>query len=186
MRRSGCVLYPRRFIKPIAIVLLRDVFQVIRSTPGVRLPRFSVTRLMARSLPLSEWVSRCCKALTLFHLPSCVAFTIRAWSQLTFASTARQSISSHWSSVIVSSWETAPTVPFGPIEICIVSSIGLPGSLVMRHVRESARFRGGYLATRVDEPDARALSALLPGGIRFSLFFLPARAIVGLTAFLPA
>ena len=39
------------------------------STPGVRFPWFSVTRRTARALPLNEWVSRCCKALTLPHLP---------------------------------------------------------------------------------------------------------------------
>src|SRR5580692_12987216 len=119
MRRSGCGLYPRRLSRPIAIVLLRGVFQVILSTPGVRLPEFSVTRRMARSLPLRERVSRCSKAFTLCHLPACIAFTIRAWSRLTFASATSQSVSSH-GSVVVSrcSRETAPTVPCGPIDIC--------------------------------------------------------------------
>ena len=40
-----------------------------RPRPAVLLPRFSVTRLTARALPLYEWVSRRCRARTLFHLP---------------------------------------------------------------------------------------------------------------------
>ena len=55
-----------------------------KCTPGVFLPWFSVTRLTANAFPLKEWVSRRCKAFTLPHLPSCVAFTIRAWSRRTF------------------------------------------------------------------------------------------------------
>ena len=58
------------------------------------MPWFSVTRLTASALPLNEWVSRCCKALTLPHLPSCVAFTIRAWRRRTFDSTV-------WLAVVV-------------------------------------------------------------------------------------
>ncbi len=51
---------------------------MIRSTPGVFLPWFSVTRLTARALPLNEWVKSRCKAWTLPHLFSFVAFTILA------------------------------------------------------------------------------------------------------------
>ena len=54
-----------------------EVLQIWLSTPGVRLPTFSVTRLTARALPLNEWVSNRCKAFTLPQRPSCVAFTIR-------------------------------------------------------------------------------------------------------------
>src|SRR5580692_5142811 len=159
MRRSGCGLYPRRLSRPIAIVLLRGVFQVILSTPGVRLPEFSVTRRMARSLPLRERVSRCCKAFTLCHLPACIAFTIRAWSRLTLASATSQSVSSH-GSVVVSRYsrETAPTVPCGPIDICNCLLRPLSSSLVMRHLQESARFRGGYPAhTRANVPGGRPI-----------------------------
>ena len=62
------------------------------STPGVFLPLFSVTLLTANVLPLNEWVSRCWRAFTFPHLPSCVAFTIRACSLLTFAWHRDQSI----------------------------------------------------------------------------------------------
>ena len=54
----------------LAVVFFSGVFQVTPSTPGVRLPVFSVTRLTARALPLNEWVSKRCKAFTLPHLPS--------------------------------------------------------------------------------------------------------------------
>ena len=54
------------------------VSQISPPTPGVCLPWFSVTRLMARSLPLRERVRMICKARTLFLFPSFVAFTIRA------------------------------------------------------------------------------------------------------------
>ena len=57
----------------MACAFLSGVSQMSLSTPGVFLPWFSVTRLTARALPLNEWVSRRCKALTLPHLPSCVA-----------------------------------------------------------------------------------------------------------------
>src|SRR5215468_3798928 len=60
------------------------VFQVSPSIPGVFLPLFSVTRLIAKALALREWVKRRCKALTLPHRLACVAFTIRACSRRTF------------------------------------------------------------------------------------------------------
>src|SRR4030095_3850219 len=60
------------------------VFQISPSTPGVFLPLFSVTRLIAKALALKERVKRRCKALTLPHRLACVAFTIRACSRRTF------------------------------------------------------------------------------------------------------
>ena len=67
-----------------AVVFWLGVRQISPSTPGVDLPLFSVTRRTASALPLNEWVSRRCKDATLFHLPSCVAFTMRAWRRRTF------------------------------------------------------------------------------------------------------
>lgn len=71
-------MYPLLRSWCMAIALLTGSVQVTLSTPGVFLPWFSVTRLTARALPLYEWVSRCCKACTLCHLPTFVALTIRA------------------------------------------------------------------------------------------------------------
>jgi hypothetical protein len=62
----------------MALIFLCGVFQVTLSTPGVFFPWFSVTRLTARALPLNEWVKSRCKAFTLPHLFSFVAFTILA------------------------------------------------------------------------------------------------------------
>src|ERR1700757_2628520 len=67
----------------MALDLVSGVDQVSPSTPGVRLPWFSVTRFTAKALPLSERVSSRCKALTLCRLPSCHAFTIRDCRLLT-------------------------------------------------------------------------------------------------------
>src|SRR5271157_6452728 len=47
---------------------------------------------MARARPLNECVSRYTRALTLFHLPSVTAFTIRAWSRRTVRQTFLQSM----------------------------------------------------------------------------------------------
>ena len=40
-------------------------FQITPSTPGLRLPRLSVTRFTARTRPENEWVISHCKARTL-------------------------------------------------------------------------------------------------------------------------
>src|SRR6266699_3681098 len=88
----------------MACAFLSGVSQMSLSTPAVFLPWFSVTRRTARALPLNEWVSRRCKAYTLFHLPSCFAFTIRAWRRLT--------VFSAWGHLIrlqsSAPWEAAP------------------------------------------------------------------------------
>src|SRR5712692_7962557 len=103
-RRSGRVLYPRCCIWCMAIHLLSGSFQVTLSTPGVFLPWFSVTRLTARALPLNEWVKSRCKALTLPHLFSFVALTIRAWSRRTLWLTLCQSMACQ----SVTPWKDAP------------------------------------------------------------------------------
>ena len=54
----------------MAVIFCSGVFQIAPSTPGVRLPVFSATRLTARALPLNEWVSKRGLAFTLPHLPA--------------------------------------------------------------------------------------------------------------------
>lgn len=56
---------------------------VAPSTPGVLRPVFSVTRLTASALAENERVNMRCKALTLRHCCSCVAFAIRNCSFFT-------------------------------------------------------------------------------------------------------
>lgn len=57
-RRSGRGRYPRWYSVRMAAVFCSGVFQISPSTPAVRFPVFSVTRLTARALPLNEWGSR--------------------------------------------------------------------------------------------------------------------------------
>ena len=103
-RRSGRARYPRRRSSRTANAFRAELVQISLSTPGVHLPLFSVTRLTANARPLNEWVNRCCRACALFHRPASVAFTMRAWRRLTFAS--------HWFQLICSQserpWEVAP------------------------------------------------------------------------------
>src|SRR6266446_4296524 len=152
-RRSGRVLYPRCCIWCMAIHLLSGSFQVTLSTPGVFLPGFSVTRLTARALPLNEWVSRCCKACTLCHLPTFVACTIRACSRRTCSLTIFHGMECQ----SVRMWETAPAEDSAVI--CIASWIGSSRSLVHPHRREVSP-----LARRVM---LQPVSAPLQDGIRF-------------------
>src|SRR5215472_4623028 len=114
----------------MACVFFSGVSQISRSTPGVFLPLFSVTRRTARTLPLYEWVSRCCKACTLPHLPSFVAFAIRTWSRRTLRSMVGQSMAYH----SFASFETAPTAC--AVVICFVPLVDLPRCLAMKHHRE--------------------------------------------------
>ncbi len=67
----------------MALIFCSGVDQRTRSTPGVRLPLFSVTRFTAKALPLNEQVRSRCKALTLPQRPNCDALTIRACSRST-------------------------------------------------------------------------------------------------------
>jgi len=110
------------------------------STPGVCLPGFSVTRLTAKALPLHEWVSKCCKAFTLPHLPSWTAFTIRACSRRTIRCTLRQSMACQCRVL----WETAPA-GVAPAVICLVSSIGFSSSLVTKDQREVCPLSRGVM-----------------------------------------
>ncbi len=71
------------------------VLQSSRSTPAVRFPRFSVTRLTANALPQNERVSNLCKAFALRQSLSRVAFAMRTCMPLTVRSTRRQSMACH-------------------------------------------------------------------------------------------
>src|SRR4051794_36046479 len=114
-RRRGRGLYPRRRSVCMAVAFLSGVSHVSWSTPAVRLPWFSVTRRTARALPLNEWVSRRCRALTLPHLPSFVAFTIRTCSRRTFWVRACHSMACQ----SPLAWEAAPA--FCSADICFAS-----------------------------------------------------------------
>ncbi len=127
--------------------------RVTLSTPGVFLPWFSVTRRTARALPLNEWVSRCCKACTLCHLPAFVALTIRACSRRTVSLTVFQWMECQ----SVERWETAPAECSAVI--CIAPLIGSSRSLVHPHRREVCP-----LSRRVM---LQPVSAPLQDGIRF-------------------
>src|SRR5215470_8489925 len=83
-RLSGEGRYPWCLTLLRACNFFSGVFHTSPSTPGVFLPLFSVTRLIASTLALHERVKRRCKALTLPHRLACVAFTIRACSRRTF------------------------------------------------------------------------------------------------------
>src|SRR5689334_15597867 len=143
MRRKGYERYPRCRSMPMAVAFLSGVFQIIWSTPGVRLPWFSVTRLTARALALNEWVSSRCKALTLPHLPSLVACTIRAWSRVTFRWALAQSMLCQ----SIGLWGAAPAVITAVI--CFASLVGLPGSLVPRDPEEVCSLARGVIATPI-------------------------------------
>jgi hypothetical protein len=125
-------------------IIFAGVSHVMRSTPEVRLPWFSVTRFTAKALAENEWVSSCCKACTLPHLLSCTAFTIRAWSRRTLRCTVGQSMACQ-STV---AWETAPAV--ASAVICFVSSVGWPCSLVMKDQREVSSLSRGVMLPRLN------------------------------------
>src|SRR5438477_8956179 len=87
---------------------------------------------MARARPLNERVSRETRALTLFHLPSATAFTIRAWSRRTVRQTLLQSMECQ-SGVWLGA---APAgISAADISACLPKSVGR-GSLVTEHPRE--------------------------------------------------
>jgi hypothetical protein len=92
-RRRGCGRYPLWCLNTLtASHLLVGESHSSRSTPAVRLPWFSVTRLTARALAANERVSDRCRAFTLRQSPSCVAFAIRICVVLTCRITHGQSI----------------------------------------------------------------------------------------------
>src|SRR5262245_60590216 len=143
MRRRGRERYPRCRSMLVAVAFLSGVSHTLLSTPGVRLPWFSVTRLTARALALNECVSSRCKALTLPHLPSLVACTIRAWSRLTFRWALAQSMLCQ--STLL--WGAAPAVVTAVI--CFASLVGLPRSLVPRDPEEVCSLARGVISTPI-------------------------------------
>src|SRR6266487_7164649 len=150
----------------MAVAFCVGVSQVIPSTPGVRLPRFSVTRRTASALPLNEWVSKRWSALTLPHLPACVAFTIRAWSRRTLRCTAYQSMVCQF----IATWEAAPAV--GWAVICFASAIGCTSALVRRDLVEVCPLSRAVML--------QPLSAPLQRGLGFLHAPLPATSLVPL------
>lgn len=115
------------------------VSQMIRSTPGVLFPLFSVTRFTAIALPLNEWVSSRCKAFTLPQRRSRTAFAIRTCSRRTDCRTFSQSI---WSQS-AASWEAAPVILM--TAICFSSCEGSACSLATRDPSEVCPLSGGMM-----------------------------------------
>src|SRR6266853_2726382 len=76
----------------MASVLDCGVDHLSLSTPAVRLPSFSVTRLTANALPANERVRNRCSALALRQSCSFTAFAIRICSRLTVRCTLVQSM----------------------------------------------------------------------------------------------
>src|SRR5262249_47352620 len=159
-RRSGCGWYPsrRRVLK--AVDLASGVFQRPPSTPGVFAPELLTARKRARARPLNEGVSRSTRALTLFHLPSATAFTIRAWSRRTVRQTFFQSMECQSG---VHSGAAPASISAADISAYLPWSVGR-GSLVTEHSREVSPLsrRGDVLGGRIPP-----LSGRLPSGIGF-------------------
>src|SRR5262249_32601679 len=91
------------------------VFHSTPSTPGVRFPRFLVTRRTAHSFAKKLWARRRCKAFTLPGRLSFSAFAIRICSRRTCRSTAR-----HWVACHSAQAERAPGTLRLPV-ICVLS-----------------------------------------------------------------
>src|SRR5471032_625065 len=113
---KGRGLYPRRFNRSTASRRLSGESHSSRSTPAVRAPWFCVTRRTACNLADNVRVNIRCKAFTLRHLPSRVAFAIRICIPLTFRSTRRQSTAYQSSGA----WESADPV-FRPDTFMLLS-----------------------------------------------------------------
>jgi hypothetical protein len=94
------------------------------------------------ALPLNEGVSRCCRAVTVPPLPSCVACTIRAWSRRTFWWAVGQGMACQ----PARSWAGAPAAGEAvPAVLGVPSSVGSPHALVMRDQREVGVLAHGSL-----------------------------------------
>src|SRR5215471_4844559 len=137
----------------MAILFSSGSFQVTLSTPGVFLPWFSVTRLTARALPLNEWVSKCCKACTLCHLPAFAPRTIPASSRRTFSLTVFHGMECQ----SIKMWETAPAEDSAVIGIAPL--IGSSSALVHPHRREVSSLSRRVISQPVSVP--------LQDGVRF-------------------
>jgi len=82
-RRSGCGRRPRLPNRWMACHLAPGVVHFSPSTPGVRLPSFSDTRLTANALAENELTRNLCRAFTRRQFCSRVALAIRICSLLT-------------------------------------------------------------------------------------------------------
>src|SRR4051812_37254014 len=115
---------------------------------------------MAGARPPNERVSRETRALTLFHLPSATAFTIRAWSRRTVRQTFLQSMECQSG---VRSGAAPAGISAADISACLPLSVG-QGSLVTEHPRDvSPLSRRGDVVRGRTHP----LSGRLPIGIGF-------------------
>src|SRR4051812_19038573 len=134
---------------------------------------------MAGARPPNERVSRETRALTLFHLPSATAFTIRAWSRRTVRQTFLQSMECQ-------SGARPGAAPAGisaaDISACLPESVGR-GSLVTEHPREvSSLSRRGDVVRGRTHP----LSDRLPTGIRLLPHPFPAASSAPFAVGLPS
>src|SRR5271157_6043495 len=108
---------------------------------------------MARARPLNECVSRYTRALTLFHLPSATAFTIRAWSRRTVRQTFLHSMECQSG---VRSGAAPASISAADISACLPESVG-QGSLVTEHLREVGPLsRRGGCRPWEDSPSIRS------------------------------
>src|SRR3954449_10241699 len=115
---------------------------------------------MAKARPPNECVSRWTRALTLFHLPSATAFTIRAWSRRTVRQTFSHSMECQSG---VPPGAAPAGISAADISACLPESVGR-GSLVTEHPREvSPLSRRGNVVRGRTHP----LSGRLPAGVRF-------------------
>src|SRR3954449_8099301 len=145
---------------------------------------------MAKARPPNECVSRWTRALTLFHLPSATAFTIRAWSRRTVRQTFFHSMECQSGA---RSGAAPASISAADISACLPESVG-QGSLVTEHPREVSPLsrRGDVVRGRTHPRSAR-----LPNGVGFlphpssavsSAFLavrLPSRGDNGVTSFTP-
>src|SRR5437660_1220164 len=94
-RRNGCGRRSWLLNRWMAFHLASGVDQVSPSTPGVRLPSFSDTRLTANTLAENELTRNRCRAFTLRQSCSRVALAIRVCSLLTRRCMSGQTIWLH-------------------------------------------------------------------------------------------
>src|SRR6185437_4344391 len=115
---------------------------------------------MARARPPNECVSRQTRALALFHLPSAMAFTIRAWSRRTVRQTFFQLTECQSG---VRSGAAPAGISAADISACLPLSVGR-GSLVTEDPREVSPLsrRGDVVRGRI-----HPLSDPLQTGLRF-------------------
>jgi hypothetical protein len=149
------------------------------------LPRFVVARRTAITLPQYERVSRRCRARTLFHLPSIVAFAIRCWRRCTSCSAFFQSI---WFQPDFR-WGAAPGARAdrrgqpgarAPV-ICFASLGAWPTLLALRHLADVCSLSRGVMLPAVAQP----LSGPLQVGLRFFRDPVPPAPWARLTACFP-